>query len=145
MVRAEVRPATAAASPKPNVAPAGLTAPNRLLKRSGAASETKVAAPGTSAPTEKPCTRRSRISRTVAVMPIDASVGSAPIRVVATPMSRIVATSTLPRSMRFPTSPNAIPPSGRARYAVANTTRVSNNETTGSSLGKNSGAMNTDR
>jgi hypothetical protein len=41
--------------------------------------------------------------------------------------------------------PNTIPPSGRMRYAVPNTARADSSDVTGSSLGKNSGAMITAR
>ena len=91
------------------------TTPTENPERRGAVSTTYAIAPGNSPPKQKPCTMRSSTSRTDAVMPHCAYVGSKPMPAVAADIARIVMISMCCRPMRSPMWLKKIPPNGLAK------------------------------
>lgn len=79
----------------------------------------KVAAPPYSPPVEKPCTMRSRTSRTGAQSSIWSKVDRMPMANVATDINTMVAARIVFRPSRSPSGPQTSPPRGRTRKEIA--------------------------
>ena len=134
------RPALSANMPLASAIPSGLPdcgmAANMPRRCQGACSYAMVIAPPHSAPNARPWIIRMMTSRTGAVAPIWAYVGSRPISTVAPPMTIMAPTSTGLRPNRSARYPPTAPPRGRMTKPTASVANASRVPTRGSLSGK---------
>ena len=120
-------------------------AANRPRRCAGACSVMNDVEPVNSPPPEKPWTSRRTASRTGASTPIEAYVGSSPIRKVDSPMIVRVTRKAYLRPIRSPMRPKTSAPNGRTMKPVAKSAHVLISAQAGFPLGNISSDMITAR